>query len=194
MTDATTLNVTATLVVRDLQRANFSIARSTTKWRRSLLISIVLCAFLFPVISLAYGDKKGLVWMAVIGVLFGVLLWSILTPLMIAVAYFLSFLNAYSLVRNNPHALGPVTYQFSNNGYTYAAPNGSGETLWTAFPKIHETRENFLFFFVKHLATVLPKRCFSDEVAVHEFRKLLERNYKGDLRLRSSRAAGSTPD
>jgi hypothetical protein len=94
-------------------------------------------------------------------------------------------LNAHSLVRNNPHALGPVTYHFSDDGYTYAAPNGRGETLWTAFPKIHETRENFLFFFVKNLATVVPKRCFPNEVAVREFKSLLERNFKGELRLHS---------
>ena len=183
MTHAPTVEVTATLGVRDIQRANFSIARSATKWGRSLLFSIAISALLFPAISLAYRDDKGLVWMAVIGVLFGIALWLVLTPLMIAVAYALSFFTAHTLVRNNPHALGPVTYQFSESGYAYSAPNGKGETLWTAFPRIHETRENFLFFFVKHLATVVPKRCFLGEPAIHEFRDLLKRNYQGELRL-----------
>jgi hypothetical protein len=66
---------------------------------------------------MAYGDNKGLVWMAVVGVLFGVVLWLVLTPLVIFVTYVLSFFSAYSLVRNNPHALGPVAYRFSENGY-----------------------------------------------------------------------------
>jgi hypothetical protein len=140
---------------------------------------------LFPAISLAYRDGKDLGWMAVVGVLFGILLWLVLTPLMIAVAYVLSFFNAHTLVRNNPHALGPITYQFSDSGYTYAAHNGKGEALWTAFPKIHETAENFLFFFVKHLATVIPKHCFPGEPAIREFKGLLEKNYKGELRLLS---------
>jgi hypothetical protein len=183
MTDAPTVEVTAMLGTRDLQRANFSIASSATRWGRSLLFSVAISALLFPAISLAYRDDKGLVWMAVIGVLFGIALWLVLTPLMIAVAYVFSFFTAHTLVRNNPHALGPVTYQFSETGYTYSAPNGKGQTLWTAFPKIHETRENFLFFFVKHLATVVPKRCFLSEPAIREFRDLLGRNYRGELRL-----------
>jgi hypothetical protein len=185
MADSRTLEVTATLGVRDVQRANFSIARSATKWGRSLLFSMAISALLFPGLSLAYRDNKGLVWMVVIGVLFGIALWLVLTPLMIAVAYVLSFFSARTLVRNNPHALGPVTYQFSERGYAYSAPNGKGETFWTAFPRIHETRENFLFFFVKHLATVVPKRCFLGEPAIHEFRDLLKRNYQGELRLLS---------
>jgi YcxB-like protein len=185
MGDSRTVEVTATLGVRDFQRANFSIARSATKWRRSLLFSIAICALLFPAISLAYRDDKGLIWMAVIGVLFGIALWLVLTPLMMAVAYVLSFFTAHTLVRNNPHALGPITYQFSEKGYTYSAPNGNGETLWTAFLKIHETRESFLFFFMKHLATVVPKRCFSGGPAIHELRDLLQRNYQGELRILS---------
>jgi YcxB-like protein len=185
MSDSRKIEVTATLGMRDLQRANFSIARSATKWGRSLLFSIAISALLFPALSLAYRDDKGLVWMAVIGVVFGIALWLVLTPLMIVVAYVLSFFTAHTLVRNNPHALGPITYQFSESGYTYSAPNGKGETLWTAYPKIHETHENFLFFFVKHLATVLPKRCFHGEPAIQEFRGLLERNYRGELRLLS---------
>jgi len=183
MGDSRKVEVTATLGVRDLQRANFSIARSATKWRRSLIFSMAISALLFPAISLAYRDDRGLVWMAVIGVLFGIALWLVLTPLMIAGAYVLSFFTAHTLVRDNPHALGSITYRFSESGYTYSAPNGKGETHWTAFPKIHETRENFLFFFVKHLATVVPKRCFLDEPSIREFRELLERNYKGELRL-----------
>jgi YcxB-like protein len=183
MSEVRTVEVTVKLEARDLQHANFYIARSATKWRRSLLISVVLSAVLFPGLSLAYRDDKGLVWMAVIGVLFGVLLWLVLTPLMILVAYVLSFWGAYSLVRNNPHALGPVTYQFSETGYTYAAANGKGEALWSAYPKIYETRESFLFFFVKHLAKVVPKRCFPEESAIQDLKGLLERNYKGELRL-----------
>lgn len=189
MADSRTV-VTVTLGVQDLQHANFSIARSATKWGRLLLFSIAVSALLFPTISLAYRDDKGLIWMAVIGVLFGVALWLVLTPLMIAVAYVLSFFTAHTLVRNNPHALGPTTYQFSERGYSYSAANGNGETLWTAFPKIQDTRENFLFFFVKHLATVVPKRCFPGGPAIHEFRDLLLRNYRGELRLLSK----PTPD
>jgi uncharacterized membrane protein len=185
MSDSREIEVTATLGMRDLQRANFSIARSATKWGRSLLFSMAVSALLFPALSLAYRDDKGLVWMAVVGVVFGIALWLVLTPLMIVVTYVLSFFTAHTLVRNNPHALGPITYQFSERGYSYSAPNGHGETLWTAFPKIHETRENFLFFFVKHLATVVPKRSFPGESTIHEFRDLLERNYQGELRLLS---------
>jgi hypothetical protein len=186
MSEGKTVEVTATLDVRDLQRANFSIARSATRWKRPLLFSIGISAFLFPALSVAYGDNKGLFWMAAVGVAFGVLLWLVLTPLMVVVAYALSFFSAKMLVRNKPHALGPVAYHFSATGYTYTAPNRSGEVFWTAFPKIHETRENFLLFFVKHLATVVPKRCFSDESSIREFKALLESNYKGELRLRPS--------
>lgn len=121
--------------------------------------------------------------MAVIGILFGVLLWLILTPLMIAFAYVLSFWGARSQVRNNPHALGPITYQFSENGHTYAAANGKGEVLWAAYPKIYETRDSFLLFFVKNLAKVLPKRCFAGQPAIKDLKGLLEKNYKGELRL-----------
>ena len=185
MADVSTLEATVTLKQRDLQRANFSIARSGTRWKRSLLFSIAISALLFPGLSLAYHDDKGLVWMAVYGVLFGTVLWLVLTPFMVAIAYVLSFFTARTLVRNNPHALGPVTYRFSESGYSYASPNGKGEVLWTAYPKIEETRENFLFFFVKHLATVLPKHCFVGESSIREFRALLERNYKGKLRLLS---------
>jgi hypothetical protein len=186
MDEGKTVAMTATLEIRDLQRANLSIARSATRWKRSLLISIVLSAMLFPALSLLYGDAHGLFWMTAIGILFGVLLWLVLTPLMVAVAYVLSFFSAQTLVRNNPHALGPVTYHFSETGYRYTAPNGSGDVLWTAFPKVYETREDFLLFFVKHLATVVPKRCFPDESSIREFKALLESHYKGELRLRRS--------
>ncbi len=40
-----------------------------------ILFSMGISALLFPALSLAYRDDKGLVWMAVIGVLLGIALW-----------------------------------------------------------------------------------------------------------------------
>lgn len=121
--------------------------------------------------------------MFVVGVLFGVLLWLTVFPVMLLFAYAFSFYGARSTVRSNPHALGSVAYRFSGTGYHYDAPNGTGQTLWTAFAKIHETREQFLFYPLKTLAYIVPKRCFSIETDVQDLRRLLQDNYKGEARL-----------
>ena len=82
MAGSNTVEVTAAPNFQDIRRASFQIARRATNWKRSLIISIVLSAILFPTISLAYKDGSSLFWMTVIGIGFGVVLWLVLTPVM----------------------------------------------------------------------------------------------------------------
>src|SRR5712691_10599667 len=161
MPDVKMVEVTVTLGPQDLRRANFSMALATTKSLRTLIISGFLCAMLFPAISLAYRDRLGLVWMALIGLLFGVPLWLVLTPTMMLLIYVILYFASRSHVRDNPHALGPVTYQFSDSGYSYSTANGKGDVGWAAIPRIDETRSDFLLFYLKKAANVIPKRCLA---------------------------------
>ena len=123
-------------------------------------------------------------WMALIGLLFGVLLWVIFTPAVLIFSYAMLYFASRSFVRNNPHALGPITYEFSEGGYSYAAVNGKGDVGWSAIPRIQETHKDFLLFYLKKAWNVIPKRCFEGQLDIDSFKALLRGNYKGDLRLR----------
>jgi YcxB-like protein len=184
MPEVRAVKVTASLGTGDLHRANFSMALAATKSWRTLIISGFLCSMLFPALSLAYRDRQGLMWMALIGLLFGILLWVILTPIMLILSYVMLYFASRSFVRNNLHALGPITYEFSESGYSYSAVNGKGDVSWSAIPRIQETHKDFLLFYLKRASIVIPKRCFEGQPEIDSFKALLRGNYKGDLRLR----------
>lgn len=183
MSGSNTVEVTAAPNFQDIRRARFHIVRRATNWKRSLIISIVLCAILFPTISLAYKDGSSLFWMAVIGIGFGVVLWLVLTPVMILIAYALSFLSAQTLIRSNPNLQNSTTFQFSERGYSYSGTHSQGNSLWSALLKIHETRDAFLLYPQPYLAYVIPKHCFPSQSTIEEFKNLLRASYRGQLTL-----------
>ena len=121
--------------------------------------------------------------MTVIGIGFGVVLWTFITPVMIMVAYALSYLTAGTLIRNNPNSKGPTTYQFSESGYSFSGPHSKGDVLWSALLKIQETRDMFLFYPQTNLAYVIPKNCFDSQTTIGELKNMLRAFYRGDLTL-----------
>jgi hypothetical protein len=176
-----TIEVVAVLKYEDLRRAVFQIARAATNWKRSLFVSIGLSMLLFPAVSLAYGDGANLFWITVIGIGFGVLLWIVITPLMLLIAYAISFLTARTLLRNNPNIQGSCTYRFSESGYSFVGPHSRGDILWAALLKIQETGDLFLLYPQKNFAYVIPKHCFTPEGEVEKMKQLLRDYYKGTL-------------
>ena len=186
MAETQPIEVTVKLDRLDLRRGSYAIARERlvgAKWKRSLLQSMAL----FSIISaLAFGISRagpGVLWGALIGALGGLVFWMMFTPAMLLFICLASYFTANSALKFNPNVAGPVTYKFSEIGFSAFGPSGSGETNWVAFPWVRETREQFLFFVHKNFAYVIPKRCFAEKANLSSFKELLRKAYKGKLTL-----------
>ncbi len=184
MSDVGAVEVTVTLEPRDIHRANFSMALAAAKSWYTVIIAGFLVASLFRGILLTYTTPHNFLWVALIALLFGALLWIVLTPAIFLLSYGVMYLASRSFVRKNSHALGPVTYQFSEAGCSSSAPNGRGDAGWASFSRIQETRDHFLLFYLQKGSNVIPKRCFAGQSDIEGLKALFRANYKGDLRLR----------
>ena len=184
MSEQKAIKLTVNRDFRELRRGNFAIASQNLlgrKWR-SLLQAMALFSALTAITFGVTGQAP--VWLgALVGAVGGAAAWGILMPLLLLFSYALSYFYTRSALKTNPSLAGPVDYAFSEAGLSYVSPNGNGDIRWTAFPWLRETREDFLLFVHRHLAHVLPKRCFAEASGIDEFKELLRRSYPGELLL-----------
>jgi hypothetical protein len=107
----------------------------------------------------------------------------LLGSLAFLVIHAFAYYGARTLLRSNPNASGPVTYEFSAGGASYAGPTGHGQIEWTAYLRIRETSEQFLLYVQKHLANVIPKRVFNSDTELQRFRNLVREHFRGKVEL-----------
>ena len=178
------IKITVQLDYKDFRRGNLSIVaeRLLGRWWSSLVQAMLFFCIAFGAVAAA--NTKTHVWLgALVGLAAGIGFWILFTPVMLLVAYVMSFSMTRSAMRSNPALRGPFEYTFSGAGLTYVGPVGKGEMRWEAFPWIRETRHDFLLFVHKNFAYIIPKRCFSETSVLEQFTQLLRTSYAGKLAL-----------
>jgi len=144
---AENLTVVVLLTQRDIYKGNAAIARgrySLKRWLVIVILSIAGATCLF-FLAMSRSDPHPS-WLAALMLGAGVVLAVelLLGSLAFLVIHAFAYYGARTLLRSNPNASGPVTYEFSAGGASYAGPTGHGQIEWTAYLRIRETSEQFL--------------------------------------------------
>jgi hypothetical protein len=178
------MELTFTLTEQDLRRAKFSMAfAQLLSWSG---LQVAAAAVLFAcIVEVLQANQAGpgadLSGAAVRGIGYGLLL-VLAFPLLV---YFAALYGARQQFRSKASTGGPFAYNFSNEVIVYSGPSAHGETQWSAYPWIRETKHQFLLCPQKNLAYPIPKKCFARPVDLESFRDLLRSNHTGTLRLLS---------
>ena len=93
------------------------------------------------------------------------------------------WLGARQFVKKNPDKLGPSKVSVGADGVDYESPHANATSRWSAYPRILETTDLFLFYTQSNFAQILPKRCFENPDKIENLRKILTTHYKGKLTL-----------
>jgi len=103
---------------------------------------------------------------------------------LVYLCYIAPYFSSRSSYRKSSSLKYPIRYSLSDDVISQESAVGRAEVLWTAFVRARETRDLFLLYINKNLAHVIPKRAFSGENELAEFRGLLRRHLK-NVSLRS---------
>jgi hypothetical protein len=102
--------------------------------------------------------------------------FSYLMPLLVGVLFLSSPLLQAGLVwRSNKSVRGDITCWANEEGFSQQTTNTDLTVKWPALIKFKETRNLFLIYPSKQMCYLIPKRAFTDEGQVKEFRELLDR-------------------
>jgi hypothetical protein len=186
MPDDGSLTVVILLTLRDIYRANVSIARVKRPLKRrilSLLAVIASVSFLFYLVMARSDPEYSPLRALVLGTGLALALELILWPVNLVFIHGASYYAARNMLRSKPSAAGPITYEFSQTGASYSGPTGHGHLDWTSFVRIQETSEQFLLYPQKRLANVIPKRAFQSDSDVQHFRQLVRDFFRGEADL-----------
>jgi hypothetical protein len=101
-------------------------------------------------------------------------LFSYLTPSLMGVLLIsLPLLQAWLVWRGNPSVRGAITCWADEEGFYQQTMNSDLTVKWPALIKFKETRNLFLVYPSKQMCYLIPKRAFTNEGQVKEFRELL---------------------
>jgi hypothetical protein len=100
--------------------------------------------------------------------------FSYLMPFLVGI-FFLSLplLQAVLVWRSNPSVRGAITCWADEEGFYQQTMNSDLTVKWPALIKFKETRNLFLVYPSKQMCYLIPKRAFTNEGQVKEFRELL---------------------
>lgn len=102
--------------------------------------------------------------------------FSYLMPFLLGVLFLsLPLLQAGLVWRGNPSVRGAIICWADEEGFSQQTANTDLRVKWPALVKSKETRNLFLIYPSKRMCYLIPKRAFSDESQVKEFRELLDR-------------------
>jgi hypothetical protein len=102
--------------------------------------------------------------------------FSYLMPLLMGVLFLsLPLWQAWLVWRSNKSVRGAITCWADENGFSQQTMNSDLTVKWPALIKFKETRNLFLVYPSKQMCYLIPKRAFTDESEVKEFRELLGR-------------------
>jgi hypothetical protein len=85
----------------------------------------------------------------------------------------LPLLQAALVWRSNPSIRGAITCWADEESFYQQTMNSDLAVKWPAFIKFKETRNLFLVYPSKQMCYLIPKRAFTNESQVKEFRELL---------------------
>ena len=109
----------------------------------------------------------------------------VLVVLVLVVRFCVPYFAARSFVKKNPEKLGPTRHSIGHEGTSNEGLHGAGETKWSAFQRIRETKDLFLLYPQSNFAQIVPKRCFESLDEIQRYRQILRSCYKGKLELLS---------
>jgi hypothetical protein len=177
MSQPRTIGVRVELSLAELYRANLWVCgRFEPKRVAALLVSIAfLGAMIWKLLSSSEND--------VLAQLSPVVGWVLFPALLLGVTFGAPYFVMRTQARRNPKILQPSDYSFSERGVEITGTFGKSAVFWTAFDKVRETKEFFLLYILPRRAYPLPKRCFSSDAEISEFRELLRNTYRGKLDL-----------
>jgi hypothetical protein len=87
----------------------------------------------------------------------------------------LPLLQAWLAWRSNPSLKDAICCWADEEGFGMQTTNSDTTIKWPALIKFRETRNLFLVYPSKRMFYLIPKRAFTDESQVKEFRELLDR-------------------
>jgi hypothetical protein len=96
----------------------------------------------------------------------------IFTPLLQAL---LAWLQAWLAWGSNSEIKGALSCWADEECFSIQTTNSDMKIKWPAMIKFRETRNMFLVYASKRIFYLIPKRAFTDESQVKEFRALLDR-------------------
>jgi hypothetical protein len=100
--------------------------------------------------------------------------FSYLMPFLIGILFLsLPLLQAALVWRSNPSVRGAITCWADEEGFYQQTMNSDLTVKWPALIKFRETRNLFLIYPSKQMCYLIPKRAFTKEGQVKEFRELL---------------------
>jgi hypothetical protein len=181
MSQPRTIEVRSSLSFPEFYRGNLLVCGTFEVKRVALLLVSVafLGAMIWRFLSASENEM-----LAEISPIIG---WVIFPVAMCGVVYGAPYLVMRRQARKEPKLLGPAEYHFSEQGVETITRFGRSEILWTGFERIRETKEFFLFYILSRRAYLLPKRCFSSNAEISEFKELLSETYRGKIELLDSR-------
>jgi len=185
MSDSLPLKVAVQLTLLDIYRALIAVAveyRTYWNWTLTALKAVIACgAVYFAACLLVCGKTERYLSLLWTSLQWSALFLAGLTPLLLLI---LPPVVLKVLAWRKLDAQRPVTYSFFPDRIeTRTAPSGS-TIQWSSFVRIRETKGQFLLYFQRHLAFVLPKRCFGGDAQIQAFRELVRASFPGEALLR----------
>ena len=158
------------LTQQEIYHANISIA--LRRYGTLIWVLVFFAAFIFLLFVVAINSTTS----ALRSFTPGTVLLTILAPVFfIAMLFWNAQAAARTTARANPSLQGPTVWSFSDDGIVTVGPAGHTHLQWKIYFLARETATLFLLFPQQHLANVIPKRAFANDLDVAAFRELLGR-------------------
>ncbi len=186
MPDAEPIRITVELTFGELFRAFYVVlagAKDAWRWGISAIKNILYASALFFVLcaALCKIDEtytalvlRSVIWGVLFFVIFMPLILLILPPIILAV------MAARGILPRKP-----VLYLLFRDRVECRTDISSTTFQWQAFQMIRETKGQFLLYYQKYMALLLPKRCFATQSEVEAVRQLIRTQFTGRTALRS---------
>lgn len=104
----------------------------------------------------------------------------LLSSLLYFIAYFLwvyyTLNRSKDVPQNNGTILGLKTWEFNDDGITYADKHSQGHYNWDVVNSFKESKRAFYLYVDRHVAIVVPKRVFNSSAVKKEFVELVNKN------------------
>lgn len=81
--------------------------------------------------------------------------------------------NIWRQAKTIERTLEPAKFAFSENGLETNSKSTSTKVTWDAFQKVQELKEDFLFYPQKNIFYTIPKRSFTNDLQIEDFRSLV---------------------
>lgn len=162
------IEISFQLTQQEIYQANISIA--LRRYNTFIWLLVFFAAFIFLLFLTAINSSTS----ALRSFTPGTVLLTILAPvLFIAMLFWNAQAAARTTARANPSLQGSTLWSFSENGIVTVGPAGRTHLQWKTYFLARETSTLFLLFPQQHLANVIPKRAFANDLDMAAFRELL---------------------